>query len=267
MEYPNTVPYVYCGLAEASYDKNPLDILRDKYETNIDRHINIKERQSEKGWDYMLFENTQNNTLVVAFRGTELKRLTEDIEDVLNELSIWDAEDAKNNAIVRGMSKTVSIWLNKHKLNNNNKPYDEVTFVGHSEGGLFARFVLSGDPRIKHRITFNTAKPEHMFNFRTKNDPISWITGPVERDVKKLLTMTRGPIDDAVVWTVCDGEHGIHYFRKKGVLIDEDNRRKTWQQVKCLMNNYKDNWAYLRRHFIFSLVFITVSIIIARKKK
>eukprot|EP01083_Nonionella_stella_P085303 236484_1 len=278
--YPKTVPYVYCGLAESTYHTDPLGFLQENYKTHIDQHISIKERESEEGWVYILFENKENNTLIVAFRGTDLSKLASElIVDLFNEIG-----DPRNKQIVRAMSRNVSNWMDKY---NNNHQYDEVTFVGHSEGGLYARFVLCNDPRIKYRITFNTANPENLFNFRCKDDPVSWITGTVTRDVEVLFK--RGPIDDAVVWTICEGIHGMHWFSKIGVLIDEDNKRKTWQKVKGLTNKFKQcGWMaeelvtkrwwdvgekhgtteHLWTHFkiaVVALLIIATSIITARK--
>eukprot|EP01084_Bolivina_argentea_P113847 202813_1 len=232
-EYPTTLPYVYCGLAEASYKVKPIEFLRQNYQTNIDQEVEIKERNSAQGWDYILFENKQNNTLIIAFRGTDISKQPSDIiDDLYNEIG-----SASHKPIFIQMSKNISNWLDKY---NNNNQYKEVSFVGHSEGGLYARYVLQNDNRINFRITFNTVKPENIYNFRSKDDPITLITGFVKR--QKDILFKRREIPNDNVWTICPGEHGIHYFNKIGVLIDENNHRKTWDEVKALRDHYKQQW-------------------------
>ena len=230
--YPKTEPYVYCGLAAASYyADDPIAFLKKEYKTSIHDHIRVVDKIRSKGWDYVLFENQQNNSLIVAFRGTDIAdQPSEIIADIFNEIG-----DSAYKPIVKTMSKQVSKWLDTY---NRDGQYDEVSFVGHSEGGLFARFVLYDDERINFRVTFNTAKPRNYFNFRTKDDPISLITGFAERE-KDILFKRNVP--DSDVWTICKGVHAIAYFNKRGILFEDDTYRKSWKEVKELTLKFKED--------------------------
>ena len=125
--FSTTEPYVYCALADSSYHQYPIKYIRDSYKTNIDKQVVIKDRNSAEGWDYVLFENTEKNSLIVAFRGTDISKQPSDfIVDLFNEIG-----NATYKPIVIEMSKVVSQWLDKY---NNDDQYEEVSFVGHSEG-------------------------------------------------------------------------------------------------------------------------------------
>lgn len=229
--FPKTLPYVYCGLAEASYKPDPITFLKENYKTNIHKDIELKERSASDGWDFMLFHDKKNNSLIVAFRGTDISEMPTDVlYDLYNELG-----DPTMKPMIIEMSQTVSKWLNKYNQNNQ---YDQVTFVGHSEGGLFARYVLHNDKRIHCRITFNTAKPWGFYNFRSKDDPITLISGFVMRQAE--IWIHRRLPDQ--VWTICFGGHGIRNFAANGVLIDENDKRKTWHDVKKLEQEFKQKW-------------------------
>lgn len=231
-DYPKTLPYVYCSLAESCYHKDPLQFIKTTYKTNIDEEIVIKERESAKGWDYILFEDKKNNSLIIGFRGTQIiKQPTDIIYDLLNEIGT-----TQHKPIVIEMSKVVSLWLDKY---NNNNQYDQVTFVGHSEGGLYARYVLYQDKRINCRITFNSALPKDVYNFRSLDDPITLITGFEKRQID-IWIKHKQPGNN--VWTICKGGHEIHNFRKSGVLIHENNQRKTWHQVNQLQKEFEQKF-------------------------
>ena len=75
----------------------------------------------------MLYQDKINNSLIVAFRGTNISMFPTDILfDLYNELG-----NVTTKPMIIEMSETVSKWLDEY---NQNKQYDEVTFVGHSEG-------------------------------------------------------------------------------------------------------------------------------------
>ena len=101
---------------------------------------------------------------------------------------------------------------------------------------MYALFVLHGDKRINYRITFNSAKPEGMINFRTKDDPITIITG-IEA-VESAVLFTRDLPPKEKVWTICEGSHGIHNFREDRAFINDNDERKSWVEVQQLTQKY-----------------------------
>ena len=97
---------------------------------------------------------------------------------------------------------------------------------------------MLNDDRINCRITFNAAKPSGVYNFRSKDDPITLISG-FEKRQNEIWIHKKLPDQ---VWTICDGGHGIRHFAAKGILIDENDKRKTWQDIKQLEQEFKQKW-------------------------
>jgi len=86
-------------------------------------------------------------------------------------------------------------------------------------------------------VTFNTAKPTGYFNLRTSGDPITMISELVARETDILI---KRKTPDSDVWTVCKGGHSNCNFNRVGVLYTGNDYRKTWDEVRALTDEFKE---------------------------
>ena len=134
-QYPLTLPYIYLALADAAHYPNPVNHVEENYSPNLAKQIKILEQNSCRGWSYILFSvNIIDKTsckcfdsLVVAVRGSDLSsHPIEILQDLYDEIG-----NAANKPVVQKMTKRVSMWLDRYY---DPLQYQEVSFVGHSEG-------------------------------------------------------------------------------------------------------------------------------------
>jgi len=187
----------------------------------IEHHLENETDEACDDWAFAMFEDKKNNSLIVAFEGSEFdEEPTNFYDDAKNQLG--------DNQIIKEMeTKYISKWLEKNNKNNKKDVY----FVGHSEGGLYAAFVLKDDDRfnIKHRITFNPAKTRdhsNIINLRSRLDVVS-----------------RALSQDTKCWTICEGGHGIKHFLKQNILMTESEEwiaEKSWKEMQSMAEQFAE---------------------------
>ena len=101
---------------------------------------------------------------------------------------------------------------------------------------------------------------------RTNNDPISLIDGFVEREEER-----KGTVQPLELWTICEGFHGIRYFRKPGVLVDVNGNMRTWSDVRKLADaswwRPSETAAYIKNAVMVATAVISGAILMRRMKR